>query len=145
MLPTELRERSRIFRDAARQAKEPRVRRRLAAYALILAQAAEAVERDAAGGQNLRHDASLLARPVDADVPQTASEPAPEPHARNIAPSDVMAWRLRAEELRATAEQFVVPSAQDALRRAAANYDALAEQAEALFTGRPAAPGKKTG
>lgn len=50
---------------------------------------------------------------------------------------DVRRWRLRAEELRALADQFLLPSAQDALRRAAANCDKLADAAEARLTGRP--------
>jgi hypothetical protein len=53
-------------------------------------------------------------------------------------------WRRRAEELRATADQFLVPSVQESLRRAAANYDQMADHAEALLTGEKA-PGEKTG
>jgi DNA invertase Pin-like site-specific DNA recombinase len=49
-----------------------------------------------------------------------------------IAPrSQIRAWRMRAEELRTTADQFAVPSAQEALRRAAANYDKMADNAAA--------------
>ena len=40
----------------------------------------------------------------------------------------IRALRMRAEELRATAAQFVVPSAQESLRRTAANYDRRAER-----------------
>jgi len=47
-------------------------------------------------------------------------------------------WRQRAGELRATAERFVVPSAQDALLKAAAGYEQLADQAEGLLAGHPA-------
>ncbi|HWI28220.1 MAG TPA: hypothetical protein VN668_14695 [Stellaceae bacterium] len=118
------------------------MRRRLAAHAFTLAQAAEVLERDVEGAQELGHSAGSPARPVGEGAPKTAPEPAQEPHA---APSDVIAWRLRAEELRATAEQFVVPSAQDALRRAAANYDRLADHAEAMLATGPARSGKKTG
>ena len=46
-------------------------------------------------------------------------------------------WRKRAEQLRATADQFVVPSAQDSLRRTAAMYQHMAEHEEALLTGIP--------
>ena len=53
-------------------------------------------------------------------------------------------WRRRAEGLRATADQFLVPSVQESLRRAAANYDQMADHAEALLTGKKA-PGEKTG
>jgi hypothetical protein len=46
---------------------------------------------------------------------------------------------MRAEELRTTADQFEMPSAQESLRRAAANYEKIADHAEALLTGqRPA-------
>jgi len=57
----------------------------------------------------------------------------------------IRALRLRAEELRATADQFVVPSAQETLRRTAANYDRRANVAEAMLKGRPTAPGEKAG
>jgi hypothetical protein len=54
-------------------------------------------------------------------------------------------WRMRAEELRATADQFEVPSAQESLRRAVANYDKLADHAEALLIGRPPMTEDKAG
>jgi hypothetical protein len=38
--------------------------------------------------------------------------------------------------VRTTADQFQVSSAQESLRKAAANYDKLADDAEALLTGR---------
>jgi len=40
-------------------------------------------------------------------------------------------WRARAQELRTAADRFAIPSAQDTLSRIAANYDALADDAEA--------------
>lgn len=40
-------------------------------------------------------------------------------------------WRARAEQLRTIADEFTIPSAQDALGRTAANYEALADDAEA--------------
>jgi hypothetical protein len=55
--------------------------------------------------------------------------------APGVTPGDIKAWRVRAEELRATADQFAVPSVQDALRRIADSYDRLADQAEALLAG----------
>lgn len=58
---------------------------------------------------------------------------------------DVRRWRRQAEELRTVADQFVVPSAQAALRRAADNYDKLADEAEARLTGRPSPPGEEAG
>lgn len=51
---------------------------------------------------------------------------------------------MRAEELRATAEQFATPSAQESLQRAAANYAQMADHAEALLTDK-SAPDEKTG
>ena len=45
-------------------------------------------------------------------------------------------------ELRATAENFAVPSAQDALRRAATDLDAMADHAEAVLRGKPQRPGE---
>lgn len=47
-------------------------------------------------------------------------------------------WRQRAEELRVAADQFVIPSAQETMRRTARNYEQLADKAEALLEGRPA-------
>lgn len=58
---------------------------------------------------------------------------------------DIRRWRMRAEELRTLADRFVVPSVQAALRRAADNYDRLAGEAEARFTGRPSLPGEEAG
>jgi hypothetical protein len=44
-----------------------------------------------------------------------------------------------------TADHFELPSAQESLRRAAENYDQLADQAEALSTGRPRSIDDKAG
>jgi hypothetical protein len=57
----------------------------------------------------------------------------------------IRAWRLRAAELRAMADDFDVPSVQEALRRAADNYDGLAERAEELVDSGPAAANGKAG
>ena len=43
----------------------------------------------------------------------------------------VIYWRMRAEQLRRTADQFVVPSAQDSLRRTADVFERRADFAEA--------------
>jgi hypothetical protein len=51
--------------------------------------------------------------------------------------SQIRVWRMRAEELRTTAEQFEVPSAQDSLRSAARNYDLMADNLEALLSIQP--------
>ena len=57
----------------------------------------------------------------------------------------IRAWRRRAEELRTTADNFVVPSAQESLRRAAANYHQRANHLEAMLEGRPPTPEEETG
>ncbi|HEV2547469.1 MAG TPA: hypothetical protein VGU20_09030 [Stellaceae bacterium] len=53
--------------------------------------------------------------------------------------------RAKAEELRATADDFTIPSAQVSLRRAAANCDKLADEAEAKLAGRSSAPRGQAG
>jgi hypothetical protein len=50
-----------------------------------------------------------------------------------------------ADELRATADQFKVPSARERLRRIAANLDGVADHAGVLLTGKPKAPGGEDG
>jgi hypothetical protein len=51
-------------------------------------------------------------------------------------------WRQRAEELRTAADQFVIPSAQETMRRIAGNYEQLADDGESLLEGHPST--KKT-
>jgi hypothetical protein len=150
MLPTpqELREQSRIFRDAARKAATPDLKRRLAQYALSLALAAESVER---GGQipdtvlvALREQEHLLTEALDDGAPVPPAPPRQPKTVPNVR-DQIRAWRMRAEELRTTADQFRVPSAQDTLRRAAANYETLANNLESQIGGHPPAPGDKAG
>ncbi len=132
--PEELRERSLQFREAARKAVDDETTRRLATDALILAQLAEAIEREGVVGANAEKYERMLAEILGDDAVQAPTA------VRQIGAdrrSQVRVWRMRAEELRSTAEQFGVPSAQDSLRRAAANYDKMADHAEALLTGRP--------
>lgn len=69
-------------------------------------------------------------------------EPSDEKRTVSSEHARIKAWRRRAEELRTTADNFVVPSAQEALRRAAANYDLTADAAEARLTDKPKAPGR---
>jgi ActR/RegA family two-component response regulator len=59
--------------------------------------------------------------------------------------SQVRAWRMRAEELRTTADQFEVPSAQDSLRSAARNYEPMADNVENLMERRPPVKDEKAG
>ena len=54
-------------------------------------------------------------------------------------------WRARARELRALADQFTIPSAQDGIRRAAAKYDKLADDAEARLAGGSQPPANDSG
>lgn len=63
----------------------------------------------------------------------------------DISWENIRRWRARAEELRAVADQFTIPSAQEGLRRAAANYEKLADHAEARLTDGPLPPGKDCG
>jgi hypothetical protein len=49
MMPAELREKSRLYREAAEKETDPHLKRGLANDALALAQLAEMIERDGAG------------------------------------------------------------------------------------------------
>ena len=148
MLPTpvELREQSRVFRKAANAALNLATKRRLAAYALAVAQIAEKIERDEVSGEPVQgikaeHYQSLLAQALD-DARRQVEAPPKEPRVDLKAQGQVARWRQRAEELRATADGFTVPSAQEVLRRAATNYERLADEAEALLTGHLCAKDK---
>jgi hypothetical protein len=148
MLPTpvELREQSRLFRKAANGAVNLAAKRRLAAYALAVAQIAEKIERDQVPGEPVpaikaEHYQRLLAEALDDGRRQVETQPK-EPRLGLTAQRQIARWRLRAEELRTTADEFTVPSAQESLRRAAANYERLADEAEALLTGHPCAKHK---
>lgn len=140
MLPTsaELRERSKRYREAARAAADVAVKRTLAAHGLTLAQLAEAIEREGVAMQGDRAERymRLFAKVSGGKMPEAVQT---APGGQRVAPdacSRIKAWRRRAEELRTTADQFQVPSAQESLREAAANYDKLADEAEAALTGR---------
>jgi len=148
-LPTavELREHSRRYQQAARATDDAATKRQLAAHALIFAQIAEALAREgeAVPPEKIEHYKGLLAGPLGGKVRQIVEEllNKPEPHCG--VPSQVKAWRMRAEELRTTAEGLAVPSAQEELRRAAANYDMLADQAEAQLMRWQPLPADKAG
>jgi hypothetical protein len=142
--PAEMREQSRRYREAARNAVDVATKRRLAGKALALAQLAEAIEREGESDRNAKIEryARLLSE-VLSERSLRIHEPL-DHRELTTAQREIKAWRMRAEELRATADQFEVPSAQEALRRAAANYDKLADQAKALLTKLPAPPSGKT-
>lgn len=130
--PTELREHSRRYQEAAANATDGATKRLLASHALTLAQIAEAIEREAVQAEKKERYKGLLAGSLGENVQRIVEEllrPRTVPDAR----SQITAWRMRAEELRTVADQFVVPSAQEALLRAAAHYDRLADDAEALL------------
>jgi hypothetical protein len=139
--PVELREHSRRYQEAARKTDDAATRRQLAAHALTFAQIAEALlrEGEAAQPETIEHYKRLLAGPLGGKVRQTVEKLLNKPEPERGAQSQVRAWRMRAEELRTTADGLTVPSAQEELRRAAANYDTLADQAEAQLRGMPAA------
>jgi RNA polymerase sigma-70 factor, ECF subfamily len=50
---------------------------------------------------------------------------------------EIKRWRLRAEEIRTTAEQFADPRARRSLEAAAGNYERLAAHTERLLAGTP--------
>jgi hypothetical protein len=111
----------------------------VATYAVASAHVTEAIERE---GEFELH--------AIAEHYERRRGLAPDCGARHLAPklrtesnvgvshSQIGEWRARAEGLRATADRFVIPTAQEALRRAARNYDALADDAEALAKRPPA-------
>ena len=151
MLPTpvELRDRSKIYLNAAHAALRADAKRQLAAYAFTLAQVAECMERDTANARvdefrRVLAEALEMALHVAPSELRAISDAAMQRsirHARDL----IKRWRIRAEELRATADQFSVPSAQTSLRRTAANYEQLADNAEARLSGQPPVAHQETG
>ena len=107
MLPTpaELREESRLCRKIAEDVAAGETHVRLAQYAFLLALRAEAAEREKRGTDAREDERVRIER-----------------------------WRRHAEELRAIAADFSVPSAQDSFRGIADNYDQLADETEARST-----------
>jgi hypothetical protein len=126
----ELRDRSRRFREAARKTDYLTTKRRFAENASALAQLAEAMERD------VDLDRSAKIGCYAGELAEVLNERAHHTHDvvtdSNTAARHIKVWRARAKELRTTADHFPVPKAQEALRRAAASFDRLANQAAAL-------------
>ena len=152
MLPTpvELRDYARRYLDAARKSVDPDTKRRLSGYAAALAQVAEAIERHAGfaeivSGEKLDEYRRLIARALEPEARQLVEGLLLEHDTLALQRERIRLWRLRAEEMRATADHFVIPSAEDSLRRAAANYDRLADTAEAILSGRQPKPSSETG
>jgi len=150
-LPHELREMAERIRAAAPKAPTDEMRRVLAGHALRLVQVAEQLERtnemDAlVHGANIERYERLLAGALDEKTRGVVESLLSEENAvSDKQRRQVEAWRRRAEEVRATADQFTVPSVQEMLQRTAANLDMLADHAEGLLTGKPRTPGKETG
>src|SRR5215469_18955281 len=129
MLPSsaELRERSRIAHRTARNAVDVATKRRLAAAAMVLAEVANAVERgDDATVERLQ---VKLADALAGVPTETQIDPARPADGDAVLAARMKKWRMRAAELRAVADQFLVPSAQAGLRSAATYYERLADQA----------------
>ena len=66
LTPAELRERSRLYREASAKESEPEFKRRLASHALALAQLAERVERAPGDGATVAEFALTVATPLGA-------------------------------------------------------------------------------
>ncbi len=138
--PVELRERSKIYLAAATAASRVEAKRQLAAYALTLAQVAECIERDTASVRvdDLRRaltEAQMALRIAPSELRAIAGAITQQAISQDR--DRIKRWRQRAEELRTVADQFVVPSVQETLRRTAANYEQLADDAEAQLSGTP--------
>jgi len=140
LTPAAYREQSRLYQQAAKDARSRENKLKLARHALTLAQLAEAIERDTRGEKTKEHE-RLLAEAV-AEV----EHPAPlEKKAADDERLRVKRWRMRAEELRTIAAGLSEPMARESLQRAATNYDHLADGAEARLAGRPRGASDKAG
>jgi hypothetical protein len=145
--PVELRAEASRYLEAARLAEGADTKRQLASYALAFAQVAEAMERDVESSlpaKTARYE-QLLERALGGSARQLAERLLARQQADTDARRRIKAWRLRAEELRTTADSFETSSAQEALRRAAENYDTMADQAEALLNGHQSSGKAGTG
>jgi hypothetical protein len=131
----DLRDRSRRFQEAARRAVDTTTKRQFAENASILAQLAEAMQRD------VEFDRGAKIGRYAGELSEALNERAHYIHDLrndgNTAALRIKVWRARAKELRTTADHFSVPSAQKALRKAAANFERLANQAAALLSRSP--------
>jgi hypothetical protein len=153
MLPSspELRELAERILRAVPKAPTDETKQLLAGHALLLAQVAEQLDRDTdkdafVRRANIERYERLLAGALDERTRRTVEALlAQEADALERQRRQIEAWRRRAEELRATAEHFEVPSAQETLRKAAANFDLMADHAEVLLTGKPRTAGEKAG
>jgi hypothetical protein len=128
MLPSrhELRELAERIRAAVPHARTDRIKRLLLSDALRLTEAAEQLEQNTATLDPLMRRAHieryerLLAAVVDDQARSVIGTLLREENAALAKERrQIRAWRMRAEELRATADQFSDDTAQGPLRRAA--------------------------
>ena len=139
--PSDLRELALRFRQAAEKLPGADAKIRIARHAFLLAQVAEQLERESAlvafvQNANIERYGRLLAGALDERTRTTVAELlASEQEHIHRKTEEIRAWRLRSEELRTVADTCLVPSAQGMLRRAADNYDRLADQAERRLGG----------
>lgn len=150
--PKELRDLAERIRAAVSHVRTDEMKQRLAGHAFRLAQVAEQLERTDASMDalvrraNIERYEHLLEGALDEQTRRTVEALlGQENTARDKERSQIQAWRRRAEELRATADQFSVPSAQESLRHAAANLEKMADHKETLMTGEPKVRGEQTG
>jgi len=150
--PAELRDLSERMRAAVPSARTDEMKRLLANHASLLARVADDLERNAATVDPLLRRANveryerLLATLTDERTRRVIQELLEEENAAlDKERRQIRAWRLRAEELRASADQFEDGLARTSLYRAADNLDRMADHSEALLMGFPRAPGEKAG
>jgi len=150
-LPHELREMAERIQAALPRAPTDEMKQVLAGHALRLVQVAEQLERtnetDALVHRaNIERYERLLAGALDEKTRSVVETLLSEENAASDKTRrQIEAWRRRAEEVRATADQFAVPSVQEMLQRIAANLELLADHAEGLLIGKPREPGEETG
>ena len=148
--PAELRELSERIRAAVPKAPTQEMKRLLAGHAFRVAQVAEQIERIDTTDPLVRRAIikryeRLLADALDERTRRTVQALlAQESRALDKQRQQTEKWRRRAQELQATADNFTVPSTQEALNRAAANYEQMADHVEALLTGE-SAPEERAG
>jgi tryptophan 2,3-dioxygenase len=147
-----LRELAERIRAAVSHARTDEMKQLLAGHAFRLAQVAEQLDRtvpelDALVRRaNIERYERLLGDALTEHTRRTVEALLGQENAAlDKERRQIAAWRRRAGEVRAIADQFEVPSVQETMRRTAANLDMMADHAEALLTGRPKAPGEETG
>ena len=146
--PAELRELAVRIREAVSKAPTEEMKQSLAAHAFRLAQVAEQLDRDHGADASVYQAhielyTRLLAGALDESARNTVEALlAEENAAQEQRRRQMEGWQRRVAELRATADNFPIPSTQEALRRAATDLDAMINHAEAVLTGKPQGPGQ---